>query len=538
VTCPQCAFEKASLHSTLASFAAARAAATPDAAAFIEGERSVSYAEFDALAGRAAAWLRAEGIIPGDRVALWFVNRVEWLALLFGLARVGACAVAVNTRFRSAELDYVLERSRAKMLVCQPGFRGIDFTAVLSGVDPVAARSVEKIAVIGETSDALFGKLTVSLDLLRHDPDARDDGKPDGLVILFTTSGTTKGPKLVMHTQADLALHSERVARAHGFDRPGARLLAALALCGVFGLNSTLAAFAGGAPSVLLETFDAAGAAALIRRHACTHMYGTDELYKLLLKETPGDDPFPSARLFGFAAAQPGGVEFALEAIARRVPFIGLYGSSEVHALFSMQSREAPVELRVEGGGIPASPDAEIRIRDLDTGELAAPGERGEVEIRAPTNFADYLDNPEATAEAIGPDGFFRTGDIGYLRGDGSWVFVTRRGDAMRLGGFLVNPEEIESQLKRIPGVAEAQVVAIEIDGRTRCVAFVIASPGATVTEADIIAAAAQSMAGFKVPARVWFVDAFPVTPSANPTKIQRGKLRGMALANLQDRPT
>jgi fatty-acyl-CoA synthase len=231
-------------------------------------------------------------------------------------------------------------------------------------------------------------------------------------------------------------------------------------------------------------------------------------------------------------------LEFALEAIARRVPFIGLYGSSEVHALFSMQSPEAPVELRIEGGGIPASPDAEIRIRDLDTGQLAAPGERGEVEIRAPTNFCGYLDNPEATAEAIGPDGFFRTGDIGYLRGDGSWVFVTRRGDAMRLGGFLVNPEEIESQLTRIPGVAEAQVVAIEIDGRTRCVAFVIASPGATVTEADIMAAAAQSMAGFKVPARVWVVDAFPVTPSANATRIQRGKLRGMALANLQDRPT
>jgi fatty-acyl-CoA synthase len=94
----------------------------------------------------------------------------------------------------------------------------------------------------------------------------------------------------------------------------------------------------------------------------------------------------------------------------------------------------------------------------------------------------------------------------------------------MRLSGFLVNPEEIESQLTRIPGVAEAQVVAIEIEGRTRCVAFVIPSPDTKPTEAGIISAAAKLMAGFKLPARVWFVDAFPVTPSANATKIQRRK--------------
>jgi fatty-acyl-CoA synthase len=97
-----------------------------------------------------------------------------------------------------------------------------------------------------------------------------------------------------------------------------------------------------------------------------------------------------------------------------------------------------------------------------------------------------------------------------------------------------VNPEEIESQLKRIPGVAEAQVVAVDIEDRTRCVAFVIRSPNTTPAEADIISAAAKSVAGFKVPARVWFLDDLPVTRSANATKVQRGKLREMALERLR----
>ena len=518
---------------TFAALAARRAAEAPERVAFVEGGREIGCAEFDAMGRRAAAWLRAQGIGPGDRVAVWLPNRMEWLALLFGLARVGACLVAANTRYRSGELEYLLERSKARMLVCQPEFRGIDFAAVLQGVNPTAATHLQKICVIGSSSQAqILGKPAVRFEASNYPADARDDSDPDALALLFTTSGTTKGPKLVMHSQRDMMLHSERVADAHGFRDEGARLLSAIPLCGVFGLNSTLAAYAGGAPIVMMETFDAAVATPLIRRHSITHVYGTDEGFKLLLKAAPGHHPFPSARVFGFAAVQAGSADFARAAWERRVPVLGLYGSSEVHALFSMQSPALPVDQRIEGGGLPASgTQAEVRIRDLDSGKPAPAGASGEIEIRAPTNFSGYLDNPEATSEAIGADGFFRTGDIGYLRADGSFVFVTRRGDAMRLGGFLVNPEEIESELKRIPGVADAQVVAVEFDARTRCVAFVIAETGHTPSEARVIAAAAQTMAGYKVPVRVWFIDAFPVTPGANATKIQRGKLREMALA-------
>ena len=177
---------------------------------------------------------------------------------------------------------------------------------------------------------------------------------------------------------------------------------------------------------------------------------------------------------------------------------------------------------------------AQVRVRDVESGELLASGTSGEIEIRGPSNFAGYWNDAAATAEAIRADGFFRTGDIGRLRGDGTFVYETRRGDAMRLGGFLVSPLEVEDALKQLPGIADVQVVAIEIAGQARSVAFVI--PGSErLREAEILAAAGRRLAAFKVPARVWFVEEFPTTQSANGVKIQRGKLREMAMARLEE---
>lgn len=169
----------------------------PDALAFIDGNRPIHVAEFDALVHRTAAWLDAHGIGAGDRVAVWMVNRIEWLALLFGLARAGATLVAVNTRYRAAELEYLLGRSGARMLVLQPGVRNIDFMAVLAETDPAALRAVEQIVVVGgQELPRVPNRVVTGFDALLH-PDARDSvpdrSDPDALAVLYTTSGTTKG---------------------------------------------------------------------------------------------------------------------------------------------------------------------------------------------------------------------------------------------------------------------------------------------------------------------------------------------------------
>lgn len=531
---------------TLSALLAKHVAERPEKLAIADGERRVDQAGFQARTAATVRWLRGQGIGRGDRVAVWLVNRTEWLVLLFALARVGATLVSVNTRYRAAELEYLLARSRARMLVLQPGFRAIDFPAVLDAADPARMPALERVAVVdaGDRLPAtLLGRPTVAFDACdafdaapvtaATMPPGLDDSDPDAVTILFTTSGTTRDPKLVMHSQRTLAHHARQVARAYGLDAADARLLGALPLCGTFGLVGVLAAMAAAAPVVLMDAFDGAVAARHVQEHAITHMYGSDEMYRRMLEAAPGPDPFPSARQFGYAAFQPGGAGFARDAMARGLPLAGLYGSSEVQALFSVQPASLAPDARIEGGGRPAAADARVRIRKLDSGELARPGESGEIEIAALGNFVGYLDDADATAAAIGADGFFRTGDIGHLRDDGTFVYETRRGDAIRLGGFLVNPAEIEDTIKGLGGVDDVAVIAVDIDARPRCVAFVVPAAGARPSAEALIESARRVMAGFKVPARIWFVDALPVTASANGTKVQRARLREMAAERL-----
>ena len=525
----------------------------PDALAFVDGDARLSVADFDARVQRTAAWLAERGIVRGDVVAVWLVNRIEWLVLYFALARRGAALMTVNTRYRGAEVAYLLQKSRPKAFMLQLNFRKIDFPAVLREVDPPAAASIEQVWLVGAESDAdrpatVLGKPALAFDLAAL-PQATvpDDSAPDAPSIFFTTSGTTSGPKLVVHTQATVARHVQRVARTMGLDAPGAVLLAALPFGGVFGFDSTLGALAGGCPIVLTPTFDAAETLRLIRDHAVTHFYGSDEMFEAVLALAPGDRrtpgwPLAGLRLCGYAAFRAGAQAVAEAACARGLPMAGLYGSSEVHALFSIQAAPdarigfgRPLAQRLEGGGVPCNPAAELRVRDVDSGALLPPGQAGLLEIRSDSNFVGYLHHPEATAAAIDAEGFFRTGDIGLLRGDGSFVYLTRHGDAIRLAGYLVAPADIEEALKAAPGIASAQVVALDIAGKSRAVAFVIAQPGAAVDPAAVIAHAGTRMASFKVPARVWVVDAFPVVNSANGTKIQRNRLREMAQQRLDE---
>jgi fatty-acyl-CoA synthase len=306
-----------------------------------------------------------------------------------------------------------------------------------------------------------------------------------------------------------------------------------LPFCGTFGMTGLLAFFAAGAPIHLLDVFDAASALRLLQAERITHSFGSDEMFRRILSLTDAQRPFPDAQVFGFAAFQPGWREFAAAADARGLPLYGLYGSSELQALFSIGRADAPFADRIEGGGWPMSSEAIVRVRDTETGELVGPGLSGELEIRAPSRFLGYFRNPEATTAATTADGFFRTGDLGQLRGDGSFIYQTRAGDALRLGGFLVSPGEIEDELKSCTGVGDAQVVGVEINGQARCAAFVIAADKKAVTADALVVRLRERLAGYKVPARIFFVDAFPVTDSANGIKIQRGKLRTMAMERI-----
>lgn len=546
---------------TLHALLARPLADAPDTTAITEvdpdtgTERSISRRQLDDLVARAAGWLQDQGVVAGDVVALWLVNRLDWLVLHLALARLGAAVMTVNTRYRGAEVAHLLAQSAPRLLVLQRHFRNIDFAAVLQDVPPASAASVQRVVVVDAGAEGmpaaqplpatLLGKPTQRFDLHGLPTGRRvaapvGAAVPDARAILFTTSGTTSGPKLVVHTQRSVSIHVRHIARAMGYTAEGVRLLAALPFAGTFGYVSMLAALAAGRPVVVMHSFDAADAARLLVSHQITHCFGSDEMFEALLAQAPDAravPAYPLLRLCGFAAFRAGAAAVAAACIARGMPLTGLYGSSEVHALFAMQALDRPLAERLEGGGTPVNPDAEVRVRDADTGALLPPGTAGLLEFRAPSNFIGYLHNPEATARALDADGWFSSGDIGHLRTDGSFVYLTRAGDAIRLGGYLTAPAEIEEVLQAQPGVAAAQVVAIDIGGKARAVAFAIAQPGAAPDSQAVIAAVQQRLAAYKVPARLWWVDAFPVVHSANGTKIQRNRLRDMAQALLAAEP-
>ena len=499
-----------------------------DATALVEGGRRITYAGLDAESRRVAQGLLDLGIAEGDRVALWLPNVSAWLACFVACAHVGAIAVAVNTRFRASEVGDILSRSGAKALVVWPGFRGIDFAGILEDVDASALGALRTIIAFtaGDEAppDSIAKRRVVRYaDVAGSSPLGVSRARADAGVLLFTTSGTTRAPKFVLHDQASLAGHAADVARAFGFDAPDAIVLLPIPLCGTFGLTNALGALAARRPLVMMPTFDAKAAAALIREHAVTHFAAAGDVVAQLLAVSDEPRPYPSVRLV--IGARTG---HAAPAEERGLCLVGVYGMSEVQAMVSRHYESDPPSVRELGGGQLVARGARVRARDNATGRILPHRESGELEFDMPSAMVGYFGDEAATRAAFTDDGYLRSGDLGYTV-EGGFVFQSRMGDALRLSGFLVNPLEIEATIDGCAGVAASQVVGVEGPRGTYAAAFVVAKGGEAVDEAAIIAHCASRIAGYKVPKRVFVVDAFPVTHSANGTKVQRGKLREMA---------
>jgi fatty-acyl-CoA synthase len=511
-----------------------RATATPDAPALLVDDGAIAFAALAERSRRVAGGLAALGIGAGDRVALWLPNLPAWLELYLALARLGAVAVSVNTRFRAVELADIVGRSGARALAVAPGFAPMDVAATLDAVDPAALQRVRHIIAVGDEPlrPPARARLVRHAALAAASSLARENERatPEAGTAIFTTSGTTSLPKFVLHRQAAIAGHARAVAPAFGYDAPDAVMFQGLPYAGVFGFCQAMAALAAGRPSVVPPVFAAESAALAIVRHRATHTNGSDEMYRRLLEAAPGAHPFASLRRAGFAAFNGDPAELVDAAEARGLRLSGLYGMSEVQALYAARAPDAPAEQRRLAGGRPVSPAARFRVRDPESGALLGPGAAGELELAGPSLMAGYAEDEAATARAMTDDGFVRTGDLGYLDPDGrGFVFVSRLGDTLRLGGYLVNPDEIAAALERHPDVSGAQVVGVPGPRGQRAVAFVVARPGTSVDAAALQEFCRRGLAGFKVPAAIWPIDAFPMAESANGAKIQRARLRALA---------
>lgn len=464
---------------TLAALLANAASSVPDRPALIEAGRVTSYAALDAMSRRIAGGLASLGLGNGDRIALWLPNTPAHYALTFAVWRLGATVVGVNTRFRAKEVEDIVGRTGARALVFWPGFKDIDFEAILTEVDPAMLSGLEMVIAhdvdgAPDVPEQVLGRPVHRLSsLAKAGPMAEDHGGPDVPAQIFTTSGTTSAPKFVLHAHRSLEEHARRVAKHWRADAADAVLFQTAPLCGTVGLVNLTVSAAAQTPQVIQALFDPAEAGDLIKRERVTHLVITDEVLVRMLEGEATQQPYPTLRMVVAFGINPP-LEEHIRAFERAGIFgNNAYGMSECLAYFALRPRpehgfDGPMAEAMYGGGRVINPASGMRIRNTETGALCQPGEEGELEVSGPTLMLEYADNPDANAKAWTEDGWLRTGDLAYLREDGCLVYISRINDMLRLSGFLVSPAEIEAELEKDPAVEQAQVISINTEKGVR----------------------------------------------------------------------
>lgn len=470
----------------------------PDKPALVSERASLTYGALEDLAARYAHALERRGVRPGDRVAAQVEKSFDAVGLYLGVLRAGGVYVPLNTGYTPAEVKGFLADCRPRLFVHGPGAE--DAWAAPS--TPLGAAGGEGLAAEAARADPLDWTALRSAD---------------DLAAIVYTSGTTGRSKGAMLTHANLASNALTLHEIWGFE-PDDVLLHALPIYHVHGLFIALhTAFLNTSTIRFHTTFDAAAVRADL---ACsTVLMGVPTFYTRLLA-TPGFSAADCVSMRLFISGSAPLTEQASRAWTLRTgcPILERYGMSEA----GMITSNPLLGDRVPGTVGYALPEVEVRIAD-DAGRVLAAGEVGVVEVRGPNVFKGYWAMPDATAASFRPDGFFITGDVGFLAGDGRLTLVGRAKDLIISGGLNIYPKEIEDVLEAVPGVSEAAVIAAPHPEMGEGVVAVMTTRGEPPGDAAILAVLTERLARFKHPRRFVFVDELPRNAMG---KIQKSVLR------------
>ncbi|MFE4796603.1 FadD3 family acyl-CoA ligase [Streptomyces sp. NPDC056708] len=494
-----------------------------DREAVVEGRARISYAELGDRVERAAAACMASGVEPGDRVAVWAPNTLDWIVSALGAVTAGAVLVPLNTRFKGTEAAYILERSRAKLLFVTGTFLGTSYVASLRRADAQLPH-LERVVVLADSApddyvtwkDFLATGEGVSGAEVRSRADAIAPSAPSDIIY---TSGTTGRPKGAVITHAQ-TLRCYAIWSELADLREGDRYLIVNPFFHTFGYKAgIIACLMRGVTMVPQPVFNVDTALANIAAERISVLPGPPTLHQSLL-----DHPARGAHdLSALRLVVTGAAVVPLRLVERLRTELGIatvltaYGLSEASGIVTMCRRGDPVETIASTSGR-AIDDTEIRV-------LAAAGAPGEVLVRGFNVMQGYFEDPETTAATITADGWLHTGDVGVLDEDGNLRITDRIKDMFIVGGFNAYPAEIEQLLGLHPDVADVAVIGVP-DPRLGEVgkAYAVRRPGATVTADDLIAWSRREMANYKVPRAVEFVTELPRNASG---KVVKGELRG-----------
>ena len=502
----------------MADIARVQARLRPEAVALWFEGRQTTFAELDRASNRCAQALLALGLKPGDRVGVLSKNNDDFFALWFGCVKARVTLAPVNWRLAPPEISFILKDAGVKLLVC-----GEDMVGVVDMI--VSDLSGLKGLVQFEPGHPRWPAFRDWIDSHPSD-DPKLPVRSDDDVIQLYTSGTTGLPKGVQLTQANYrSLFSTALEAGWARYVPEKTNLVVMPLFHVAGVNCGMLGLLQGVREVLTREVIPAQIIQLLQEQQVAYAFLAPTIINMLL-QTPGVETADFSKLERiFYGASPISESVLRQAQARfGCDFTQLYGLTETIG----GATYLPPEDHAEGRGKLRScgkpwPGFEIRVITTD-GAPGKPDEVGEVQIRSAGVMKGYWNRKDATAEAIDADGWFKSGDAGYLDDEGYLYIHDRVKDMIVSGGENVYPAEVENALFSHPAVADAAVIGVPDERWGEAVrGVVVLKPGAAATAEDLIAHCRTKIAGYKIPKSIDFTQTLPRNPSG---KVLRRELR------------
>lgn len=486
-----------------------------DREALVFGEHRLTYGELEGRCLAFAAALDATGLDAGARVAALLPNGVEWIVAYLGTAASGRIFVGLNTWFSGPDLAYVLGMSGAEMLVMTGRFRSHDYVAAVGealGLHATFTPTVRSSALpelryvvsVGDGVDQCT--LTWNELLAAGMTDANDADEPtdpdalrvtpaaDDPALIVYTSGSTGRPKGVILVHGALIENGRHIGDRQHVTHDD-RLWITSPLFFSYGCaNAVMVTLSHAATLVLQDFFDPVSALDCLERERATVYYATTNM-TYAIKDELAVRPRRLHLRTGTAIGTPSQMRAAIELVP---DVCNIYGMTETYGNCAVTDADDPPETRMTTEGRPL-PGHQIVIVDPETETALGPGELGEIRVGGLVT-PGYFGDPERTAEAFDVAGRLKTGDLGRLDADGRVVWESRIGDLIKTSGVNVSAAEVERVLETDPRIRQVYVVGVPDEIRGELVAAVVQPNDATLTEADVVASARQTLASYKVP--------------------------------------
>ena len=488
---------------------------------FPQAGQRMTYDDWDECARNLAHGLLDVGFRPGDHIAILAESRIEWPVAQMAIAMMGGIMVPLNTHYRRDDLRYALSHSLTKCLFLSVEFRGNRYLETVSALlselehlrmlvpfDGRGTHSYEDLIAKGARSDTALPRVS-----------------PDSIASLQYTSGTTGFPKGALLTHAGMLANAWGISgRLRVSEQDRWTSIIPLFHCAGC-IMCILGTVQRGSCYVGAPAFDPHAMFELVETEKCTLLSGVPTSHIAML-EHPDREKYDLSTL---RAGTCGGADTdpaLLRECAHAFPLPGVvqvYGQTEASTLISLADCEASERFETCG---PPLPGAEVRITDPATGVELPPGDIGQIETRGPMVMRGYFNNPDATRETIGGDGWMRTGDLGYLTPDGNIVVAGGRlRDMIIRGGENIYPVEIENTLRAHPTVSDIAVFGLPDRYYGETVAAAV-SLIAEVSAEELRRYCGRRIARFKLPAQFYRVESFPLTASG---KIRKTELQELA---------